>query len=107
MGVSDQNGGATYSVLIDIPPGRNGMAPSLILRYSSNLPLRGGIAAGWNFEQPSIEVDSTLGAAEGLQYKISLGSVSGRLTEVPDAFHIHRVPPTEFSLIILTHASFW
>ena len=74
-GVSDQNGAVTYSVPIDVPPGRNGMAPSLSLRYSSNLPLRGGLAVGWTFDMPSIEVDLTLGAAEGVQYKIDLGGV--------------------------------
>lgn len=83
-GVSDQNGAVSYSVPIDVPPGRNGMAPSLSLRYSSNLPLRGGLAVGWTFDMASIEVDLTLGAAEGVQYKIDLGSVSGRLIEVPD-----------------------
>lgn len=84
-GVSDQNGAATYSIPIDVPPGRNGMAPSLSLRYSSNLPLRGGLAVGWTFDMPSIEVDLTLGVAEGVQYKIDLGDVTGRLIEVPDA----------------------
>jgi RHS repeat-associated protein len=84
-GVSDQNGAVTYSVPIDVPPGRNGMAPSLTLRYSSNLPLRGGLAVGWTFDMPSIEVDLTLGTAEGVQYKIDLGGVSGRLIEVRDA----------------------
>ncbi len=83
-GISDQNGAVTYSVPIDLPPGRNGMAPSLNLRYSSNLPLRGGLAAGWTFELPSIEQDLSLGVSEDMQYKISLGSVAGRLIEVPD-----------------------
>ncbi len=55
-GVSDQNGAATYTYSINVPTGRNGMAPSLALRYSSNLPLRGGLAVGWNFHIPSVEV---------------------------------------------------
>ena len=37
-GVSDQNGAATYTYSVNVPTGRNGMAPSLALRYSSNLP---------------------------------------------------------------------
>jgi len=83
-GVSERNGIATYTFPIGIPPGRNGMVPSLSLRYSSNLPLRGGLAVGWAFSLPSIEVDLSLGVAEGEQYRIDLGNVAGRLVEVSD-----------------------
>ncbi len=83
-GVSDQNGAATYTYSINVPSGRNGMAPSLALRYSSNLPLRGGLAVGWNLHIPSVEKDFTLGFTEETHYKIDLGSASGRLVEVSD-----------------------
>ena len=83
-GVSEQNGAATYTFNIDVPSGRNGMAPSLSLRYSSNLPLRGGLAVGWDLHIPSIERDFTLGFTEETQYKINLGSAAGRLVEVSD-----------------------
>lgn len=78
-GVSEQNGAATYTFPIAVPPGRNGMAPSLALRYSSHSPLRGGLAAGWAFDIPYIGVDHALGVGGGEQYKVSMGNVAGRL----------------------------
>jgi len=83
-GVADQQGAASYTFPIIVPPGRNGMAPSLALRYSSNSPLRGGIAAGWTLDLPSIERDFSLGVDGGLQYRANVGSAAGRLVEVPD-----------------------
>jgi len=83
-GVSEQNGAATYTFPIKVPTGRNGMAPALSLRYSSNSPLRGGLAVGWNLHIPSIEEDLSLGFTEETYYKIDLGSASGRLVKVSD-----------------------
>ncbi|MEM7133158.1 MAG: RHS repeat-associated core domain-containing protein [Chloroflexota bacterium] len=83
-GVADERGTATYTFPIEVPPGRNGMQPSLALRYSSNSPLRGGIAAGWTFDLPMIERDHSLGVDGGLHYKASLPSASGRLVKVDD-----------------------
>jgi RHS repeat-associated protein len=83
-GVADQVGAATYTFAIPVPPGRNGMAPALALRYSSNSPLRGGIAAGWTLSLPTIEQDHALGVDGGLRYKAALGSAVGRLVAVPD-----------------------
>ena len=83
-GVSQQRGAATYTFPIDAPPGRNGMAPSLVLRYSSQAPLRGGVAAGWTLDIPTIEKDLSLGADAGVQYRVTMPQVSGRLVEVPD-----------------------
>jgi RHS repeat-associated protein len=70
--VSPQTGAATYSFGIPVPPGRNGMAPQLALSYSSQNPLRGGIAAGWQFDVPSIEVDTSQGILEGRSYRSSI-----------------------------------
>lgn len=78
-GVSDQSGAATYTMPIAVPPGRNGMAPSLALRYSSNSPLRGGLAVGWTFDIPSIELDHELGVDGGEQFRINLGVSNGRI----------------------------
>gem|GEM_PF-2827531 len=83
-GVSQQRGAATYTFPIDAPPGRNGMAPSLVLRYSSQAPLRGGVAAGWTLDIPTIEKDLSLGADAGIQYRVIMPEASGRLVEVPD-----------------------
>ncbi len=85
-GVAEQRGAATYSYSIDVPPGRKGMEPSLILRYSSQSPLRGGLAVGWTMEGlPSIQIDRSLGQEEKNVYKAALGSAVGRLIEVPDS----------------------
>src|SRR5262245_6504138 len=45
--VSAQTGAMEYSYPITVPPGRNGMQPHLALTYSSQAPIYGGIAAGW------------------------------------------------------------
>src|SRR5262245_39444210 len=55
--VSEQQGAATYSYPIAVPPGRGGMAPQLALSYSSSGALRGGIAVGWALPLPAIEAD--------------------------------------------------
>ncbi len=71
-GVAEQRGSATYTFSFDLPPGRNGMAPALALRYSSASPLR-GLAAGWSFDLPSIRVDRSQGVAGAVSYQASLG----------------------------------
>jgi hypothetical protein len=83
-GVADEQGAATYTFPIAVPPGRNDMAPQLALRYSSQAPLRGGIAAGWTLNLPTIEVDRSLGVEDETVYKASLNTASGRLIEVED-----------------------
>ena len=60
-GVAEQRGAVTYTYGITMPPGRNGLEPELALRYSSRSPLRGGVAAGWMLDVPSITVDRSLG----------------------------------------------
>ena len=67
---SPQTGAATYTFAVPVPPGRNGMAPQLALSYSSQNPLRGGVAAGWRFDVPSIEVDASLGILAGIAFVI-------------------------------------
>lgn len=79
-GVSDQ-GAATYSIPIAVPPGRHGMAPSLALTYSSRSPVRGGLAAGWSLAMPRIEVDTTLGRLAGTEYRTGAGARLIRVDE--------------------------
>ncbi|MGE3543578.1 MAG: toxin TcdB middle/N-terminal domain-containing protein [Kofleriaceae bacterium] len=59
--VSTQTGAFQYSYPIVVPPGRNGMGPSLALSYSSQAPLYGGIAAGWSLSIPEIREDTSHG----------------------------------------------
>ena len=83
-GVAEQRGAATYTFPIGLPKGRNGMAPSLALRYSSRTPLRGGLAVGWTFEVPSIKVDRAVGVEQESAFRAELGKATGRLIRVPD-----------------------
>ena len=84
QGVSEQTGGATYSVPIVVPPGRGDMTPSPALAYSSAGALRGGVAVGWtmNLSMPSIERDPLGGAGEPL-YMVG----ATRLVSVDDEAH--------------------
>ncbi len=80
--VSQQTGSAQYSFSIPVPPGRNGMQPSLGLHYSSQNPLRGGVAAGWALTGvPSIEVDTSEGWLDGVRFKSNLAG-GQRLVQV-------------------------
>ncbi len=80
-GVDEERGAAIYSFPIKVPPGRNGMAPSLSFSYSSQAPLRGGIAAGWTGPSlPTVEVDSTARGNE-VKYRVNHNA---RLIKVDD-----------------------
>ena len=83
-GVAEQRGAATYTFPIAVPPGRNGMAPDLALRYSSDSALRGGLAVGWRLDVPSVTRDGSRGHEAASAYQASLRGASGRLVQVPD-----------------------
>ena len=59
--VSTQTGALQYSYPIQVPPGRNGMAPQLALSYSSQAPIYGGVAVGWSLSVPEIREDHAQG----------------------------------------------
>ena len=59
--VATSTGALNYSYPIQVPPGRNGMAPQLALTYSSQAPIYGGIAAGWSLSIPQILEDTSQG----------------------------------------------
>lgn len=82
--VAEKTGAATYTFPIDVPPGRKGMKPDLALSYSSRAPLRGGIAAGWSLQLPSITLDTSTGTLGEVRYMATLGGAAGRLVEVND-----------------------
>lgn len=64
------SGEASYRIPVDVPPGRNGAAPSLALVYGSRSPLRGGVAAGWTLPLGEISVDTSAGWAAGIGYAV-------------------------------------
>ena len=76
------DGSFSYEVPIAVPPGHNGLAPALSLRYSSSGALRGGIAAGWSLPLPSIEAD--LSITDRGVYTADLGSGRSQLVRVVD-----------------------
>jgi hypothetical protein len=84
-GVADQRGANTYTFPVVVPPGRNGMAPDLALRYSSQSALRGGVAVGWSLDVPAVRLDRSLGYTAAPVFAASLRGASGRLVSVPDA----------------------
>jgi RHS repeat-associated protein len=57
--VSERTGAFSYEYPIAVPPGRLAMEPTLGLRYSSDVPLAGGIAAGWTLGLPEIVRDES------------------------------------------------
>ena len=97
--VATQTGSASYRYPIQVPPGRNGMAPQLALAYSSHGPIYGGLAAGWSLTIPEIredtstgrlrthspEVEATQGAFSGLDDRFISSMAGGRpLTSVTE-----------------------
>lgn len=76
------DGSFSYAFPITVPPGHNGLVPALSLQYSSNAPLRGGIAAGWSLPLPSIEVDRSV--PDRAVYVADLGSGRTQLVPVTD-----------------------
>jgi RHS repeat-associated protein len=60
--VATQTGALNYGYSLNVPPGRNGMQPSLSLSYSSQAPTYGGVAAGWALSGiPLIDLDTSEG----------------------------------------------
>ena len=76
------DGSALHRIALALPPGRQGMTPDLALTYSSRNPVRGGLAAGWSFELPHIEVDTSEGRLAGLFFKSSLSGT--RLVKIAE-----------------------
>src|SRR6201999_1660798 len=63
-----------FSYPIKVPPGRHGMQPALSLSYSSQAPIYGGVAAGWQLPIPIISLDTSNGRLVGPKtYASSMG----------------------------------
>lgn len=70
----DANGGATYNIEIEVPPGTNGVQPNLTLSYSSQQP-NGAIGAGWLLNgMPSIQRVGKTIAQDGVKGGVQLNS---------------------------------
>ncbi len=54
--------GTSFPILV--PPGRNGMQPSLSISYSSEQDSGGWMGRGWDLRLPSIEIDTRFGVPE-------------------------------------------
>ncbi len=60
VGTDPNTGAANVSVPIEVPPGRNGMAPNLALTYNSN-KRNGWIGVGWNIKTSFIQRNTKWG----------------------------------------------
>lgn len=78
--VDASTGTSAYKLPIVVPPGRGDMAPELALAYSSQRPLRGGVAVGWELDVGSIEKDPEVAA--GTAYRVDWNGISERLIPV-------------------------
>lgn len=110
--VVEQQGTASHSIPIEVPPGRLGMQPHLALAYSSGGPLRGGIAVGWSLDVPTIERDPAFTTT--VNYRSSLGGAWQRLVpnttdpgsgnryraEVDSTFQRYRLDPGTYQFIV-------
>ncbi len=70
-----RDGALPYSFDVTLPPGRAGFAPALSLRYSSSAPLRGGLAAGWSLDLPSVTRDLSCDTEAVYQIRESPGNL--------------------------------
>jgi len=55
-----QTGAATYSIPLEVPPGRAGMAPKLALRYNS-YQSNSWIGVGWDLDMGAIQRSTKFG----------------------------------------------
>lgn len=74
MTFASSTGAFQYTYTIAVPPGRLGVQPKLALNYSSQGPLRGGIASGWTMGIPEIKLEYPNGR---LNEPVFVSSLSG------------------------------
>jgi hypothetical protein len=86
------------------------MAPSLALSYSSQRPLRGGVAVGWGLDVGAIEKDTSV--LNGTAYRVEWNGLNERLipvtgdpsTQFTQTFRAERDPSfTRFVYVALNH----
>lgn len=76
-----QTGAADYSIPIKVPPGRNGLAPNLTLRYNS-LQGNGWIGMGWDINIASIQRSTKHGVGYDMYTNDYVLTVNGSSTEL-------------------------
>lgn len=72
-------GAAATSIPIEVPPGRKGLAPNLLLNYNSN-NRNGWIGVGWNLDMGDIRKSGK----ENVSYAYALNGSPADLVERPD-----------------------
>ncbi|MBI4087020.1 VCBS repeat-containing protein, partial [Candidatus Kaiserbacteria bacterium] len=83
-GVSD--GSFSYDLPLTIPPGRNGIQPSISLSYNSNARSESSIFGyGWNISIPYIERRNYIGSEQMFGHAAFYSSMSGDLASTTDA----------------------
>ena len=80
-------GAATTSIPIEVPPGRNGMQPSLALTYNSAAG-NGWLGMGWDLEQEGIYRQTKWGVNYSTNtgekaFEVKMAGVSGELVPTP------------------------
>jgi RHS repeat-associated protein len=81
--INDRTGTVAYNYKFKLPPGR-GVAPELMLSYSSAGPVRGGVAQGWDVAPlPAIKRDVSRGLGTQTEFTATFG---GSILELAPAF---------------------
>jgi hypothetical protein len=75
--VSESSGALNVSIPVSVPPGRNGLAPSLTLSYDS-YKKNGWVGLGFNLDVGSIQCSTKYGVA----YGIYVASINGSTSEL-------------------------
>ncbi|MFA6304130.1 MAG: SpvB/TcaC N-terminal domain-containing protein [Patescibacteria group bacterium] len=111
--VDQFSGAASYNIGLDIPAGRAGLNPSLLLAYNSHDKSNDSwVGQGWNLELGSITRSTKRGTNNlytGNEFTISLGGQSADLIEVDANNHLF-APKEENSYLkiqYLTDTSSW
>ncbi|MCX6785662.1 MAG: FG-GAP-like repeat-containing protein, partial [Candidatus Komeilibacteria bacterium] len=111
--VDQFSGAASYNLGLDIPAGRNGLNPSLLLAYNSYDKANDSwVGQGWNLDFGFIQRSTKQGTNNlytGNEFTLSLGGQSADLIEVDSENHLY-APKEENNYLkiqYLTDSSSW